>query len=188
MKRIRSAALDTVIEADNVAIAVLAMMKKRTDWVGTASNLINSLSRYGSDAARRDKRWPANGRALSGRLRRALPGLRKRGLGVTWERAAGGKARLIRISANSTEENSASQPSQRHKLKDSNGSVETQNVTDAMDAVAGNVTNNDLKASENDGRDERDAKIPTQKGGGSACDHVSEGVFDFSNVPQWRQA
>ena len=40
----RAAAVATVLEADNVATAVLSLMSKRTKWEGTATDLLFALN------------------------------------------------------------------------------------------------------------------------------------------------
>lgn len=91
----RAAAVATVLEADNVATAVLSLMSKRTRWDGTATDLLSALNGETTDDVKREKKWPKNGRAVSGRLRRAAPGLRQ--IGITVERDREGKARNRKI-------------------------------------------------------------------------------------------
>jgi hypothetical protein len=91
----RAEAVETVLEADTVATAVLSLMSKRTKWEGTATDLLSALNDETTDAARREKKWPKDGRAVSGRLRRATPGLRK--IGITVERDREGKVRKRKI-------------------------------------------------------------------------------------------
>jgi hypothetical protein len=91
----RASAVETMLEADNVATAVLSLISKRTRWEGTATDLLSALNDETTEAVRREKKWPKDGRAVSGRLRRATPGLRK--IGITVERDREGKARNRQI-------------------------------------------------------------------------------------------
>jgi hypothetical protein len=91
----RDTAVETVLEADTVAMAVLSLMSKTTRWEGTATDLLLVLAGEASDAVRREQKWPKNGRALSGRLRRAMPSLRE--CGITIEREREGKTRVRKL-------------------------------------------------------------------------------------------
>ncbi len=72
----------TVVESDAVAAAVLSMMEHRTEWEGSASDLLALLT--GDD--RPPKGWPSTAHHLSGRLKRVAPALRKIGLEYATER------------------------------------------------------------------------------------------------------
>jgi len=82
--RNREEAIRTVLEADVVATAVLQFMDIRESWEGTATELLGDLAAIVGEAATKKKTWPPAANALSGRLRRAAPFLRKRGIGVEW--------------------------------------------------------------------------------------------------------
>src|SRR5262249_14022656 len=99
----RAAAVATVLEDDNVATAVLSLMSKRTRWEGTATDLLCALKGARTDDVKREKKWPKDGRAVSGRLRRAAPGLRQ--IGITVERDREGKARTRTITLSRVAEN-----------------------------------------------------------------------------------
>ncbi len=91
----RDAAVETVLEADAVATTVRSLMSKRTSWEGTATDLLSALNGETTEAVQREKKWPKDGRAVSGRLRRATPGLRQ--IGITVERDREGKKRTRTI-------------------------------------------------------------------------------------------
>ena len=78
----RDAAVEDVIEADPVAAAVRGLMDERAAWSGTASDLLEMLSETVGERVAKSKTWPANPRALSGRLRRAATVLRKVGIEI----------------------------------------------------------------------------------------------------------
>ena len=63
------------------------------EWEGTAENLLTYLCQSITDDERRDARarWPATPKVLSGRIRRAAPGLRKVGIDCTDRRSNGVK-------------------------------------------------------------------------------------------------
>jgi hypothetical protein len=79
-------AVTNVIEADLVATAVQQLMAKRTDWTGTASDLLGALNSTVEERTTRTKAWPDTPRGLSGRLRRAATVLRKVGIEISHER------------------------------------------------------------------------------------------------------
>jgi hypothetical protein len=60
-----------VVEADAVAAAIVRLMESRSDdWTGTASDLLTATT-----PQQPPRGWPANARALVGRLRRVRPAL-----------------------------------------------------------------------------------------------------------------
>jgi hypothetical protein len=110
----RDEAVDSVIEADPVGSAVRSMMTSRTQWTGTASDLLCALSEEVGDRVAKAKIWPANARALSGRLRRAANFLRKVGIDLTFFREGRAKTRMISISCTADKASElASPPSAR---------------------------------------------------------------------------
>jgi hypothetical protein len=66
-----------VLDADPVGVAVTAFMKSRTQWSGTATDLLTVTKP--ADAGRE---WPANGRAMCSRLKRIAPALAVHGVRV----------------------------------------------------------------------------------------------------------
>ncbi len=85
----RDEAVVGVIEADPVAEAVSAIMAARTEWTGTASDLLGALGGAAGETQRKAKSWPDSPRALAGRLRRAATFLRKVGIEIAFGREAG---------------------------------------------------------------------------------------------------
>lgn len=95
----RDEAVEGVIDADPVAAAVRAVMLERTEWTGTASDLLGALGEAAGERIAKSKTWPDSPRALSGRLRRAATFLRKIGIEVSFEREGRARTRIIRITA-----------------------------------------------------------------------------------------
>jgi len=90
--------VDGVIEGDPIAAAVRAMMATRTEWTGTASELLRALAEAaGERTTKSSKTWPDSPRALAGRLRRAATFLRKVGIEIGFEREGRARTRMIRI-------------------------------------------------------------------------------------------
>ena len=95
----RDEAVESVIDADPVAAAVRAMMATRTEWTGTASDLLGALGEVAGERVAKSKTWPDSPRALAGRLRRAATFLRKIGIEISFEREGRARTRTIVITA-----------------------------------------------------------------------------------------
>jgi hypothetical protein len=93
----RDEAIEGVIDADPIAAAVRAVMVERTDWTGTAAQLLGFLEETAGERAAKSKVWPDSPRALAGRLRRAATFLRKIGIEVGFDREGRARTRVIRI-------------------------------------------------------------------------------------------
>lgn len=98
----RDEAVEGVIEADPIAAAVRALMAARTEWTGTASELLGALAEMAGERVAKAKTWPDSPRALAGRLRRAATFLRKIGIEIGFEREGRARTRTIRITAASS--------------------------------------------------------------------------------------
>jgi hypothetical protein len=94
-----AAAIEVVIEASAVGDAVRHFMSGRIKWEGTASELLQLLTPLVPEALARERSWPKSARALSGKLRRAAPPLRKVGIDVAFVREGHDRERTIVISA-----------------------------------------------------------------------------------------
>jgi hypothetical protein len=94
----RASAVELVLEADVVAIAVRTFMTMRVgqEWVGTATQLLSALTEVVDESQRRSRDWPSAANILSGRLRRAATNLRKIGIEITVD-PGHRKGRLIHL-------------------------------------------------------------------------------------------
>jgi hypothetical protein len=95
----RANAVEVTLEHDLVASAVRALMRSRSEWTGTAAELLAALANLTDENLRRGKDWPRTPRGLSGRLRRAAPNLRKVGIDVVFAREGHAGPRRIHITA-----------------------------------------------------------------------------------------
>jgi len=93
----RDEAVEGVIDADPIAAALRAVMATRTEWTGTASELLGALAELAGERVAKSKTWPDSPRALAGRLRRAATFLRKIGIDIGFEREGRARTRIIRI-------------------------------------------------------------------------------------------
>ena len=93
----RDEAVEGVIDADPIAASVRAMMSTRTEWTGTASDLLGALAEMAGERAAKSKSWPESARALGGRLRRGATFLRKIGIEISFSREGQARTRTIQI-------------------------------------------------------------------------------------------
>ena len=180
----RDEAVENVIEADPVAAAVRAVMEERTEWTGTATNLLGALAESAGERVAKSKTWPASPRALSGRLRRAATFLRKIGIEIDYTKEGRARTRIIHIKAGGNSEGpdyrgpQPSVPSASSAIPpNGNGANALGDTTmravggvadDRADAVQGGVAStvrpNPLKFKSKDGTDAKDANPPSQTG------------------------
>ena len=85
------------LEASKVAAELLSFMDSRTEWRGTATNLLEALDLRASKETKQAEEWPKSGRGLSGKLRRLAPALRRSGLELEFDREGHERSRTIRI-------------------------------------------------------------------------------------------
>jgi hypothetical protein len=110
----RDEAVEGVIDAAPIAAAVRAMMAVRTEWTGTASDLLGALAEAAGERVAKSKTWPDSPRALAGRLRRAATFLRKIGIEISFGREGRARTRTILMTTNpshSAPENTGARPS-----------------------------------------------------------------------------
>ena len=102
----RRAAIESIIEADPVAMCVQALMIDRTTWTGSASDLLSLCAERARADVSSGPSWTKNPRALACRLRRAQTFLRTLGIEITFSREGRTGTRMIRLSTSA--ENSVS--------------------------------------------------------------------------------
>jgi hypothetical protein len=107
----RDEAVEGVIDADPIAAAVRGILATRTEWTGTASDLLGALAEAAGERVAKSKSWPDTPRALAGRLRRAAPFLRKIGIEISFGREGRARTRTIHIATIPTPENTGARPS-----------------------------------------------------------------------------
>jgi hypothetical protein len=182
----RDEAVEGVIEADPIAAAVRALMAARTEWTGTASELLGALAEIAGKRVAKAKTWPDSPRALAGRLRRAATFLRKVGIEIGFEREGRGRTRIIHITTgrSSAPETGGVRPSplsapsaNQPKLISANGfaSQGLRTVADGRaDAAHATVRANTLKSN-----DETDAD-------GADANHSPHSGRSNESTPGWR--
>jgi hypothetical protein len=96
----RREAIDNIVDAEPVAAHVREMIAERTQWTGSASDLLLAgTSTAGDSMGWNRSGWPKSPRALAGRLRRAQPFLRTLGIEIAFGREGRMGTRTIRIMA-----------------------------------------------------------------------------------------
>jgi len=90
--------IDSVIEADPVSLAIRSLTSTRTEWTGTATELLDALGQEVNEKVRNSKSWPTSAQALGNRLTQAASSLRKTGIHITRDRRGHAGGRFIEIS------------------------------------------------------------------------------------------
>ena len=102
----RANTISNVLEGDAIAAAVQMLMEKqpaeldgRTEWTGTAAQLLAELVKVTAENIQKTPAWPKTPRGLSGQLRRIAPFLRKSGIVCDLDSRGTdrNRSRLIRI-------------------------------------------------------------------------------------------
>ncbi|MDA8049305.1 MAG: hypothetical protein M0002_04735 [Rhodospirillales bacterium] len=195
----RAAAIGDVIEGDVVASALVKFMADAAEWTGPAGALRQRLGEIAGEAAAKARTWPANDRALAGKLRRIAPFLRSPSVGIEaiFERDMRGRYICLRRShtvgefasfascTSSERKNGRNQPfsdSEAMTQNDANDVAMTQTasaMTQTHDANDGSESGlrhaNQLKTLQHDANDANDANSPTSRTPGSV--HTRRGVI-----------
>ena len=74
--------VDIALESDEVAKAVMLMMRQKDEWTGTATELRATLENFVDDSVRRSRSWPKLVNGLSNRLKRCGTYLRSKGIEI----------------------------------------------------------------------------------------------------------
>lgn len=95
----RAEAVEAVIEADPVAVAVRAYMERQPGgkWQGTASDLLEIVNSQAPAEQQREKGYPKDAARLSTRLRRLAPALRRCGWDIALPTGGGRDGRTITV-------------------------------------------------------------------------------------------
>ncbi|MBZ0254143.1 MAG: hypothetical protein K8I02_12455 [Candidatus Methylomirabilis sp.] len=155
----REEAMEEVIDSDPVAAAVRGLLAGRTEWTGTASDLLGALGEAVGETQRKSKAWPDSPRALSGRLRRAATFLRSRGVEITFAREGRTRARTIRIVLRPDDSGSGPSASSAPSAGDRDRTVSEGRLPIAEARERGSATANGCCA---DGAAGADAKFPAE--------------------------
>ena len=149
----RDVAVETTIDSDPVAGVVCTFMLTRTEWVGTASELLDELGKTAGERITKSKSWPQMSNLLSGRLRRAAPVLRKVGIELNFDREGKGRRRNIYILKDAKTANDFGADGER-----------TMEADGAPKEDASTVRKSPLKNNKETEADDADAKSPSFSG------------------------
>ena len=147
---------ETVIEADLVATAVRTLMADCSTWTGTAKELLQKLVSIAGEPAAKMKSWPKTPRALSGRLRRAAPNLRRIGISIVFEERQA-EGRPITITAERGDIR-PSRPSSPSSAQMNAGLEDDGRMTGDAATVIDTVTQNAAESAADDGSDGDDGR------------------------------
>jgi hypothetical protein len=186
----RDEAMEGVIDADPIAAAARALMITRTEWTGTASDLLGALAEVAGERVAKSKTWPDSPRALAGRLRRAATFLRKIGIEIGFDREGRARTRMIRITTTANHfapEYAGAQPSAPSA---SSAPIPKPNPVNGFAAP-------DLRTVANNADDRRGGPVPTVRtnplecNGGTAADGADakcspHSMTEKREVPGWR--
>ncbi|MBA2373816.1 MAG: hypothetical protein H0V74_06385 [Chloroflexi bacterium] len=78
----RKSAHEIAIEGSPIGALVRQFIDDRTEWQGTAGELLKALEDQGGDRATRQRDWPKTARAMGDRMRAIAPNLRATGIEV----------------------------------------------------------------------------------------------------------
>jgi hypothetical protein len=174
-------AVETVLEADQIAPIVRKYMEGNVLFEGTASDLLKALNKVVSEDEQKAKGWPKRANTLSRTLRRIAPPLRKAGIDITFERDSSRKWIVI-TSANSGTTSSSPSPSSSVNNSDElpmtipdrgsspalRGSSSGDDGDDpGDDSYVEIVTSKSLQSKQNDDGDDGDDSLPTLTGRGA---------------------
>jgi hypothetical protein len=95
----RRAAIESMIEADPLATCVRTIVRERSSWTGSASDLLRLCAQQAHADASMSPPWARNPRALAGRLRRAQTFLRMLNIEIVFGREGRSGARMITLRA-----------------------------------------------------------------------------------------
>jgi hypothetical protein len=175
-------AVETVLEADQVAPVLRKCMEGQARFEGTASDLLKALNEVASEAEQKAKGWPKRANTLSRILRRIAPPLRKVGIDITFDRDSHRKRIAVNLATVAKSPSSSSSSSPNSEIKDLqmtisdpassspletsslplNGSAPGDDDYDIDDDIYSNiVTSKPLKTQINDDGDANDDIFPT---------------------------
>jgi hypothetical protein len=95
----RASANEVALEASPIARPLIEMLDEQGEWVGSSSELLQALEARVSDQVKRQRIWPANGRSMTGHLKRLSPNLRAAGWQVEFHRESSRRICSIRRQA-----------------------------------------------------------------------------------------
>jgi hypothetical protein len=185
----RDEAVEGVIDADPIAAAVRSLMATRTEWTGTASELLGALAEIAGERISKSKTWPDSPRALAGRLRRAATFLRKIGIEIGFEREGRARTRIIRITTapSPAPEAGGARPSSPSAQSASPSRINPVNgfAPGSMRTV-GNSADGPMDAPASIGRDNALKSNNATDADGMDANHLSHSGRGDERVPGWR--
>lgn len=159
------------LEADPLASKVQSLLQEGETWEGKASELLDKLSYWATEAERASDWWPKRADKLSGRLKRLAPNLRQLGVDITLARTNKGSFITIRKDLQSSVTSVTSVTSTPEEVEISDATSQDGDATFAE--AESSVT---PSYAQSDASDASDAKIHTHSNGTNSNGHSSEWV------------
>lgn len=130
-------AIEQGLDSSPVGSAIMELMDREDNWIGTPTELLDTLALIAGDRQTRSKSWVQSPKGLSNAIKRLTPSLRK--MGITIEESRTNKSRLYKLCKVGFY---PSQPSpsvtDSHSLRTARGDTVTDRVTDS-DRVTDNI-------------------------------------------------
>jgi hypothetical protein len=157
----RAEANETIIASDAVALAVRSLMQKQRIWEGFVAELLPMLAEEAGPIQTRSKSWPTSPGALSGRLRRAAPNLRRSSINIIFgKHRAKGTPITIEADEGGAQPSGSSSKSAAAELDDFRGDDRIIGPIFKPQTVRGDPRNSAM----HDADDGRDGRAPTLAG------------------------
>ncbi|MCY4039493.1 MAG: hypothetical protein OXF09_08535 [Hyphomicrobiales bacterium] len=162
-ERNRNDSIETVIDADPVSHAVRLLMKNRSEWSGTATELLKEFTKDMDDSTIKIQGFPTTARVLSERLGRAVTFLREMNIDVKFIKRGGNRIIHIMVANNVPGSPSAGKPASSAPSASKYQSVVSDEKSDQVDNVDESVKNlSEFRGA----KDARDAKRSRKNVGG----------------------
>jgi hypothetical protein len=164
----RREVIQKIIDADPAAAALEKLMEEKTDWQGTATELLADLANEAGERVSKSKSWPINARSLSSRIRRSEPFLRAKGITIINDEGRFARARTISITKSASPSkvgdfaSFASPPSLGKQINELADDANHDAKTCAEFASSFASHPKPLEDQGNDGNDADDAKFSTE--------------------------
>jgi hypothetical protein len=159
-------AVEVVIESDAVATALRSFMATRTEWHGTATELLSHLTTLANVGEVRDNAWPKAPHRLTGKLRRQETFLRQIGITIEQRRSDKMGTRMLYITRREEVGKGPSEPSEASDGGNSTysandlGSDASSDASQGSDASSNEASErNPLKPKASDATDTSDASL-----------------------------
>jgi hypothetical protein len=121
---------ETVIESDQVALAIQSLLDEVGEWEGTAADLLKKIT-----PEKPPKDWPKTPQSLGGRLKRLMPAMEQADIVITKDREGHGRTRTYRLEKGCKDSSALSALSAPWENPEENSHFPADNPADKRGAV-----------------------------------------------------